>query len=89
MIYCELDNELEIVIMEKKKVMTLHAMATRLCEGGIVDYNDYALKAKDVGYEENPCYLCSMDCICDISMSDLCAECDRITHTKHILMFAN
>ena len=75
--------------MKKKKVMSLHDQAVRLCQGDVIDYGGYALKAKDVGYEENPCYLCSMDCVCNMAMSDLCTECDGITHTKHILIFAN
>jgi hypothetical protein len=75
--------------MKKEKVPTLHDLAVRLCEGGVIDYGGYALKAKDVGHEENPCYLCSMDCVCNMAMTDLCAECDAVTRTKHILMFAN
>lgn len=75
--------------MTKKKIPSLHDLAVRLCEGGVIDYGGYALKAEDVGHEENPCYLCSMDCVCNMAMSDLCAECDAVTHTKHILIFAN
>lgn len=75
--------------MKKTKKMSLHDLAVRLCEGGVIDYGGYALKAEDVGHEENPCYLCSMDCVCNMAMADLCAECDGVTHTKHILMFAN
>lgn len=73
----------------KQKKMTKHDMAVRLCEGGVVDFGGYALKAKDVGREENPCYLCSMDCVCNMEMCDLCAECDDLTRTKHILLFNN
>ena len=73
----------------KKKSYYLHELAIRLCEGGIVEYGAYSLKAKDLGHEEDVCLLCCMDCVCDINMSDLCAECDSITHSKHILMFAN
>ena len=74
---------------KKKKETSLHDLAVRLCEGGVIDYDGFALKAKDVGHEENPCYLCAMDSTCNMAMTDLCAECDGVTHTKHILMFAN
>lgn len=73
----------------KNKSYSLHDMAIRLCEGGVIEYGGYFLKAKNLGIEEDPCTLCNMDCVCDINMTDLCAECDSITHSKHILMFAN
>lgn len=73
----------------ERKSNSLHELAIRLCEGGVIDFGGYTLKAKDVGNEENPCYLCSMDSVCRMEITDLCAECDGITHTKHILMFAN
>lgn len=72
----------------KKQTYSLHDLAVRLCEGGTIDFGGYALKAKDVGQEENPCYLCEMDCVCDMQLTDLCAECDGLTRTKHIIMFA-
>lgn len=75
--------------MRKKKEMSLHDLAVRLCEGGIVDYGGFALKAKEVDMNETACNLCNMDCACNLSITDLCAECDAVTHTKHILMFAN
>lgn len=72
----------------KKKVDSLHANAVRLVEGGVVEIGGQFVKAIDVGHEENPCNLCSMDCVCCMELADLCAECDGITHTKHILKFA-
>ena len=71
-----------------KKVDTLYAKAVRLAEGGIVECGGYAIKAKDVGQEENPCYLCSMDSACTMDLADLCAEVDGYTRSKHIIMFA-
>ena len=69
--------------------MTLHDMAVRLAEGGIVDFGGFALKAKEVGREVNPCILCSMDSVCTIDLVDLCAEVDGYTRSSHIIMFAN
>jgi len=71
------------------KNMSLHDMAVRLAEGGIVDFGGYTIKAKDVGQEENPCYLCSIDSVCTMDLVDLCAEVDGYTRSKHIIMFAN
>ena len=71
----------------KKVTNSLHELAVRLCQGDTINFGGYALKAKDVGHEENPCFLCEMDCVCDMQLTDLCAECDSITRTKHILMF--
>lgn len=73
----------------KKKKLTIHEMAIRLVEGGVAEIGGYFVKAIDVGHEENPCNLCSMDCVCCMELTDLCAECDGITRTKHILKFAN
>lgn len=70
------------------KKMSLHEMAIRLCEGGIVEYGGYGIKAVQCDGDDNPCYLCEMDCICDLEMTDLCAECDGITRSKHFLKLA-
>lgn len=77
--------------MAKKttKQMSLHDMAVRLCEGGIVKCSGHYIKAKDVGKEEHPCWLCSMDSACNQEMCDLCFECDELTRSGHILYFAN
>lgn len=71
------------------KNMSLHDMAVRLAEGGIVDFGGYAIKAKDVGQEIDLCCLCSMDSVCTMDLADLCAEVDSYTRSKHIIMFAN
>lgn len=71
------------------KQMSLHDMAVRLCEGGIVECSGHFLRAIDVALELHPCYLCSMDSACNQEICDLCFECDEITSSGHILCFAN
>ena len=70
------------------KEKELHTLAVRLCEGDIVQFNGHFIMAKEVP-EGNPCYECQMDSICDLSMTDLCAECDGYTHTKHYFQLVN
>lgn len=70
-------------------IMTLHEMAVRLCEGGVIEYGGHFIKAKNVSDLDNPCQVCQMDCVCDMNMVDLCAECDTYTRTKHYLSFSN
>lgn len=69
------------------KEKELHALAVKLCEGDIVQFNGHFIMAKEV--DGNPCYECQMDSICDMAMTDLCAECDGYSHTKHYLQLAN
>lgn len=72
-----------------KKVKNLHELAVRLCEGGCVDFFGHAIRAKVVyAVDDCCCHLCEMDSICDNNFTDLCAECDGITHQKHILYLA-
>ena len=68
---------------------SLHKKAIRLLEGGIVECSGHAVRAINVHGDVNPCMLCDMDSACDYEMFDLCAECDGITHTMHILKFAH
>lgn len=70
------------------KGKVLRTLAVRLCEGGIVQFNGHFIMAKEVP-DGNPCYECQMDSICDMAMTDLCAECDGYSHTKHCLQLAN
>ena len=65
----------------KKKELSLHDKAVRLCEGGVVEFQGHFLRAGDYYGDDNPCYYCNM--------TDLCAECDDLTDTKHILILAN
>lgn len=77
--------------MAKKttKQMSLHDMAVRLCEGGIVECSGQFLKAKDVVSEDHLCFMCPMDSACTQEICDLCFECDELTGSGHILYFAN
>lgn len=73
--------------MGKKKHigMSVHEKALRLIEGGIVACNDLPVRAIDFKGEGIPCYTCEMDSACNMEMTDLCAECDKITHSRHYL----
>lgn len=73
----------------KKKELSLHDKAVRLCEGGVVEFQGHFLRAGDYYGDDNPCYYCNMDSICTLDMPDLCAECDELTDSKHILILAN
>lgn len=65
--------------MEKK--LSLHDLAIRLCEGQRVEIYGLVLQAVDA------CNYCEMESICSHydDIETLCAECDRITRTTHIL----
>lgn len=65
--------------------MSVHEKALRLIEGGIVACNELPVRAVDVRGDEIACYYCEMDSACNMEMTDLCAECDMITHTRHYL----
>lgn len=71
----------------KQKKMTLHEKAVRLCEGGVVKCSGHYVRAKEIHPGFTACMECSMDSACDLEMSNLCDECDSLTHTKHILFF--
>lgn len=66
-----------------------HYKAIRLLEGGVVPCSGHSVKVVDVVNTDNPCMLCEMDSACNMDMVELCAECDSITHTQHILKFAH
>ena len=68
---------------------TLHEMAVRLAEGGIVEIGGQFVRAIDVERVDNPCNLCYMDCVCGEELSELCTEVDRYTNSPHILKFPN
>lgn len=71
------------------KEMNVHCKAIRLLEGGVVSCSGHAVRAIEVIDTENACMLCDMDSACDMEMLDLCAECDSIAHSQHILRFAH
>lgn len=74
---------------KRTKRMSLHDMAVRLCEGGVVEYNSLFLKATTVPDEEIACDVCRMDCLCHGNMIDLCSACDDYDRRKHLLYLAN
>ena len=73
----------------KKKTLSLHDKAVRLCEGGVVEFQGHFIRAGEYYGDGNPCYECNMDSICSNGMVELCAECDEVTDSKHILILAN
>lgn len=72
----------------KKKEMTLHEKAVRLCEGGVVECMGHYVKAKTYKGKDLPCIDCKMDSICQDELCDLCAECDGLTNEEHYLILA-
>lgn len=74
---------------KQSKEMSLHDKAIRLLEGGVVHCSGHAVRVVDVVGDDNVCMLCEMDSACNFEIVDLCAECDSITHLKHILRFAH
>lgn len=75
--------------MKKMKPDPLYEKAVRLAEGGIVEIAGHFVRAEKVLGGDNPCYLCNMDSICNMEMTDLCAELDGYTRSPHILRLAN
>ena len=69
--------------------MGLHDKAIRLLEGGVVACSGHAVRVVDAIGDDNACIYCEMDSACNYEMVELCAECDSITHSKHILKFAH
>lgn len=71
--------------MSKKKENSLHALAVRLCEGGVVWFQNHQIRAIECPGADNPCMLCDMDSECRMAMTDLCAECECITGKRYLL----
>lgn len=69
--------------------MSLQDMAVRLCEGDIVEFDSLFLKATTVPDEEDACYICRMDCLCNEEIDNLCSACDDYDRRKHLLYLAN
>lgn len=64
----------------------LHKIAVCLCEGQAVWFNGHLLRAVDYNGNDNVCWECTMDCLCDIKMSNLCEECNNYHHHPHYLV---
>lgn len=71
-----------------KKRLSYHDDAVRLCEGGFIEFGGLIIGAKEVEEEES-CFECAMDSICNFEMTELCAECDELTRKRHILYMPN
>lgn len=70
---------------KKTKTPTLHDLAVRLCEGGQVEVQGLVIRAIDVVDGFNPCYWCEMDSLCNVTIADLCFECDVYHNHSHLL----
>lgn len=71
-----------------KNQKTLHEKAIRLIEGGVAEVDSLVVRAVKVpeGYE--PCFWCSMDCLCKGDIAKLCAELDLIDSNQYKLKLA-
>lgn len=56
------------------KESVLYKKAVRLSEGGYEECCGHLVKAVFHEGDENSCFLCEMDSICNMDMLDLCAE---------------
>lgn len=73
------------MVINMKNEMSVHDKAIRLIEGGLVACNGLVVRAIDFLGDDIACHYCEMDSACNMEMTDLCAECDKITHTRHYL----
>lgn len=75
--------------MKQKKQNSLHDKAIRLLEGGLVEIDALRVRAIKVPIEWDPCYICSMGCLCTKEVCseilELCKECDTISGNLHYL----
>lgn len=71
-----------------KKEASLHDLAVRLCEGGVVWFEGHSLRAVKVTGEVFSCDLCDLDSICNVRIQQLCAECDGYSQSEHVLKLA-
>lgn len=74
--------------MRTKKELSIHDKAVRLCEGGVAEINGHFVKAVECPNDITPCEVCNMDSACRMEMTDLCAECEKVTHKRYFLRFA-
>lgn len=63
--------------MKKKKseLNSIHELAIALCERRNVWFKNHTIRLVIVEHASNTCEICEMDCLCDMSMTDLCSEC--------------
>lgn len=71
--------------MSKKNENSLHALAVRLCEGGVVWFQNHQIRAIECPGADNPCMICDMDSECRMAMTDLCGECESYSRRRYCL----
>lgn len=73
------------------KKITEHDKAIRLLEGGIVeiDANWFRLKRFPDDYDGIPCEECTLDSICRMEHTDICAECEARSNVRCCLQLAH
>lgn len=71
------------------KSTSLHDLAIRLIEGGIVQCDGQFVKAIKVLDPDAPCLECKMDSACSLKLMELCAKVDQITGVGHCLAFVH
>ena len=71
--------------------MTNHDKAIRLLEGGVVeiDGNWFRVRKFSKEYDDNPCMVCELDSICRMEHTDVCEECEAISHLRCYLQLAS
>lgn len=70
--------------------MTVHDKAIRLLEGGVVniDGNWFRVRKFPDCYDGTPCEECDLDSICRMEHTDVCGECEAISHRRCCLQLA-
>ena len=84
-------HNLEIVGSKDLQVKStsLHGLAIRLIEGGIVQCDGQFVKAIKVLDPDDPCLECKMDSACTPKLQELCVEVDLISGSNHYLDFVS
>lgn len=84
-------RNLEIVGSKDLKIKStsLHDLAVRLIEGGIVQCDGQFVKAVEVSGPDLPCFVCKMDSACSPKLQELCVEVDLISGINHYLDFVS
>ena len=67
------------------KVKSLHDLAVRLCEGGVVWFEGLSIVAKELSDGDDACRVCNLDCICNEPLKELCVKCDSLVGKCHYL----
>lgn len=69
----------------------VHEKTIRLIEGGIVSVSGLCVRAKQILWGSDPCYVCDMDCLCHKGnpICDLCEECFSITNEYYYLILVS